>query len=94
MPWRVPAAQPQATIRRGRRLQAAMSATSLDEADDKSGMLEPAVHYMICRKNLQIAVSEHIEVPQAIEQKHKDNRAYKMLWERRSLRNWWCLSLS
>jgi len=72
MPDRAPAAQPQATIRRGRRLQASMSATSLDGADDRTDTMEPTMHYKICRKNLQVAVSENIEVLQVLEQKHED----------------------
>jgi len=34
--------------------------------------MEPTMHYKICRKNLQVAVSENIEVLQVLEQKHED----------------------
>lgn len=70
-----------------------MSATSLHGADAKTGTMEPAMLYKICRKNLQVAVSENIEVLQVLEQKHEDIPAYKMLIERRTLRNRWCFSL-
>ncbi|HPU79252.1 hypothetical protein [Accumulibacter sp.] len=63
MPDRAPATQPHE-----RRLQASMTATSLDGADIKTDTMEPAMLYKICRKNLQVAVSENMEVLQVIEQ--------------------------